>query len=141
MEIIVQNKTERTIDSKKVSNIAKKVIEKELADTEIGSLNILLTDDAEITSINKQFRNKEESTDILSFGYGLEEEPIGDIVISLERIAEQSQEFGNSFEEELLYITIHGVLHVLGYNHEGDDTEDEEIFLLQKKYFRELVKE
>ncbi|HNR79321.1 MAG TPA: rRNA maturation RNase YbeY [Mesotoga infera] len=140
MEIIVQNKTERTIDSKKVSNIAKKVIEKELADTEIGSLNILLTDDAEITSINKQFRNKEESTDILSFGYGLEEEPIGDIVISLERIAEQSQEFGNSFEEELLYITIHGVLHVLGYNHEGDDTEDEEIFLLQKKYFRELVK-
>ncbi|MFZ2829785.1 MAG: rRNA maturation RNase YbeY [Mesotoga infera] len=141
MEIIVQNKTERTIDSKKVSNIAKKVIEKELADTEIGSLNILLTDDAEITSINKQFRNKEESTDILSFGYGLEEEPIGDIVISLERIAEQSQEFGNSFEEELLYITIHGVLHVLGYDHEGDDTEDEEIFLLQKKYFRELVKE
>lgn len=141
MEIIVQNKTERTIDSKKVSNIAKKVIEKELADTEIGSLNILLTDDAEITSINKQFRNKEESTDILSFGYGLEEEPIGDIVISLERISEQSQEFGNSFEEELLYITIHGVLHVLGYNHEGDDTEDEEIFLLQKKYFRELVKE
>ncbi len=140
MEIIVQNKTERTIDSKKVSNIAKKVIEKELADTEIGSLNILLTDDAEITSINKQFRNKEESTDILSFGYGLEEEPIGDIVISLERIAEQSQEFGNSFEEELLYITIHGVLHVLGYDHEGDDTEDEEIFLLQKKYFRELVK-
>jgi probable rRNA maturation factor len=140
MEIIVQNKTERTIDSKKVSNIAKKVIEKELADTEIGSLNILLTDDAEITSINKQFRNKEESTDILSFGYGLEEEPIGDIVISLERISEQSQEFGNSFEEELLYITIHGVLHVLGYNHEGDDTEDEEIFLLQKKYFRELVK-
>ena len=141
MEIIVQNKTERTIDSKKVSNIAKKVIEKELADTEIGSLNILLTDDAEITSINKQFRNKEESTDILSFGYGLEEEPIGDIVISLERIAEQSQEFGNSFEEELLYITIHGVLHVLGYDHEGYDTEDEEIFLLQKKYFRELVKE
>jgi probable rRNA maturation factor len=124
-----------------VSNIAKKVIEKELADTEIGSLNILLTDDAEITSINKQFRNKEESTDILSFGYGLEEEPIGDIVISLERISEQSQEFGNSFEEELLYITIHGVLHVLGYDHEGDDTEDEEIFLLQKKYFRELVKE
>jgi probable rRNA maturation factor len=123
-----------------VSNIAKKVIEKELADTEIGSLNILLTDDAEITSINKQFRNKEESTDILSFGYGLEEEPIGDIVISLERISEQSQEFGNSFEEELLYITIHGVLHVLGYDHEGDDTEDEEIFLLQKKYFRELVK-
>ena len=141
MEIIVQNKTERTIDSKKVSNIAKKVIEKELADAEIGSLNILLTDDAEITSINKQFRNKEESTDILSFGYGLEEEPIGDIVISLERIAEQSQEFGNSFEEELLYITIHGVLHVLGYDHEGYDTEDEEIFLLQKKYFRELVKE
>ena len=141
MEIIVQNKTERTIDSKKVSNIAKKVIEKELADTEIGSLNILLTDDAEITSINKQFRNKEESTDILSFGYGLEEEPIGDIVISLERISEQSQEFGNSFEEELLYITIHGVLHVLGYDHEGYDTEDEEIFLLQKKYFRELVKE
>ena len=141
MEIIVQNKMERTIDAKKVSNIARKVIEKELGETEIGSLNILLTYDAEIASINKQFRNKEEPTDILSFGYGLEEEPIGDIVISLERIAEQSQEFGNSFEEELLYITIHGVLHVLGYDHEGYDTEDEEIFLLQKKYFRELVKE
>ena len=81
MEIIVQNKTERTIDSKKVSNIAKKVIEKELADTEIGSLNILITEAAAIKSIPKQFRNKEESPDILSFGDGLEEDPRGERVI------------------------------------------------------------
>ena len=141
MEILIQNKTQRKVEENIVVDIAEKVIRAELGDKNPGVLNILLTGDSEIKSINREFRNKDESTDVLSFQYGLEEETIGDIVISLDRISEQAAEFDNSFEEELYYILIHGVLHVLGYTHEGYDDGGEEIFDLQKGYFTRFVKE
>jgi len=141
MEITIQNATERQINQKKLIDLVIKILESELGDREVGILNIKLTDDKEITRINEQFRGKAEPTDILSFEYGLEEEIIGDIVLSLERIAEQSEEFGYSFEEELSYILIHGILHILGYEHQGDDTGEEEIFAIQKEYFQRYFEE
>ena len=104
MEILIQNKTLKKIEESKITSIVDKVISAELGDRDIGTLNILLTDDSEIERINKEFRHKNEPTDVLSFQYGLEEETIGDIVISLDRISEQAAEFDNSFEEELYYI-------------------------------------
>lgn len=141
MEILIQNKTQRKVEENIVVDIAEKVIRAELGDKNPGVLNILLTGDSEIKSINREFRNKDESTDVLSFQYGLEEETIGDIAISLDRISEQAAEFDNSFEEELYYILIHGVLHILGYTHEGYDNGGEEMFDLQKDYFTRFVKE
>lgn len=141
MEILIQNNTPKKIEKSKLTSIVDKVIRAELGDRDIGTLNILLTDDSEIESINKKFRHKDEPTDVLSFQYGLEEETIGDIVISLDRISEQAAEFENSFEEELYYILIHGVLHVLGYTHHGYDDEGEEIFDLQRDYYTRFVEE
>lgn len=141
MEILIQNNTPKKIEKSKLTSIVDKVIKAELGDRDIGTLNILLTDDSEIESINKKFRHKDEPTDVLSFQYGLEEETIGDIVISLDRISEQAAGFENSFEEELYYILIHGVLHVLGYTHHGYDDEGEEIFALQRDYYTRFVEE
>ncbi len=59
----------------------------------------------------------------MSFAYGLNEEVIGDIVVSVETIDKQSTEFGNSFEEEFFYILIHGVLHIVGYDHETSEQD------------------
>jgi probable rRNA maturation factor len=141
VEILIQNNTPKKIEKSKLTSIVDKVIRAELGDRDIGTLNILLTDDSEIESINKKFRHKDEPTDVLSFQYGLEEETIGDIVISLDRISEQAAGFENSFEEELYYILIHGVLHVLGYTHHGYDDEGEEIFDLQRDYYTRFVEE
>ena len=97
-------------------------------------LSILLTDDEGIRQINHDMRDVDRSTDVLSFPmFDLEpgsppegEEyldpatslcPLGDICISLERAQEQAEEFGHSLERELCYLTVHSVLHLLGYDH------------------------
>lgn len=98
-------------------------------------VNVLVTDDNAIRAINKASRNLDKTTDVLSFPmFELEAGsppeswdsyidpetglcPLGDIVISLERAAAQAQEFGHSRKRELGYLTIHSVLHLLGYDH------------------------
>ena len=95
--------------------------------------------------LNKQYRNIDRPTDVLSFalnegeadGYdGPDTALLGDIVISLEKVQEQAEEYGHSFERELAYLTIHGMLHILGYDHmEPDDKAEmrkEEEFILHR---------
>ena len=96
-------------------------------------VDVLLTDDAGIHQINKDMRDVDRATDVLSFpefeltpgqlpapedadpGTGLV--PLGDMVISLERVRAQSREFGHSSRRELAYLAVHSVLHLLGYDH------------------------
>ena len=96
-------------------------------------ISVLLTDDAGIHQINREMREVDRPTDVLSFPmFDLEpgqhpedgEEdpetglvPLGDMCISLERAAAQAEEFGHSVERELSYLTVHSVLHLLGYDH------------------------
>ena len=96
-------------------------------------INVLVTDDAGIHQINREMREVDRPTDVLSFPmFDLEpgqhpedgEEdpetglvPLGDMCISLERAAAQAEEFGHSVERELSYLTVHSVLHLLGYDH------------------------
>ena len=97
-------------------------------------INVLLTDDEGIHRINLDMRDVDRATDVLSFPmFDLEpgvppegEEyldpatglcPLGDMVISLERAEAQAQEFGHSLEREFCYLTVHSVLHLLGYDH------------------------
>ncbi len=79
----------------------------------------LITGDAEIRSLNRQFRGKDAATDVLSFPSG-EKNPMGDIAISLGRARAQAREFGHSTEEEICILLLHGVLHLLGMDHETD---------------------
>lgn len=103
-----------------------------------AEVSIALVDDGYIRELNRQYRHKDSSTDVLSFAM-LEdtgEEPpaagpvdddtmLGDVVISLETAERQAVEYGHSFQRETAYLAAHGVLHLLGYDHETDaDRED-----------------
>lgn len=95
-------------------------------------LSITLTTPEEIHKLNKEYRKVDKETDVLSFPMfdkaELDEivekqkknvvvEPIGDIIISIERVKEQAKEYGHSFERELAYMIVHGFYHVMGYDH------------------------
>ena len=101
---------------------------------EPSEIDVLLTDDPGIRAINLEFREVDRPTDVLSFPMNEliagEFDPadcerniddgriiLGDIVISLERCAAQGREFGHGFEREIQYLTVHSVLHLLGYDH------------------------
>ena len=103
-----------------------------------AEVSVTLTDDAHIHVLNRDYRSVDRPTDVLSFALTESEEPaildapygvvLGDLVISLERAATQAEEYGHSFLRELSFLTVHGMLHLLGYDHieEEDRVEMEE---------------
>ncbi len=95
----------------------------------------------EIRELNREFRNVDSETDVLSFP--MDEDKfdgiiiLGDIVLSTKRIIEQADDFGHSFEREMLYLTVHSMLHLLGYDH-MNETEKEEMRLREKEIMKKL---
>lgn len=98
-----------------------------------AEVSVTIVDNAYIQSLNKQYRNKDVPTDVLSFPMGengvYEVDPetnsqiLGDIVISMEKVLEQSKLYGHSLRREVAYLTAHGMLHLLGYDHEQGGIE------------------
>ena len=112
----------------------------------LGCLNqevsILLTVDADIRKLNQQFRNIDRATDVLSFPQDPDEDPItpgeiilGDIAVSLDTAQAQAKEHGLTFEEEIILLLIHGILHLLGYDHEISEQEDERMRIKTRELF------
>ncbi len=107
-------------------------MEKFVGDAEI---NVTFTCDEDIRKINSQFRNIDSATDVLSFPlsengvYDINPETnakmLGDVLISLEHAEAQAAEYGHSFERETAYLTVHSVLHLLGYDHVNGGLEKE----------------
>ena len=107
-------------------------------------VSISIVDNDEIQQINKQFRNIDRPTDVLSFPMltFTENEIIeknengeivlGDIIISLERAEEQAKEYGHSLKREIAFLTAHSMLHLLGYDH-MEPEEEKEMFTKQKE--------
>jgi len=113
-------------------------------------LSVLLCDNEYIHGLNKTYRGIDRPTDVLSFALNEGEEEdgeeeshlLGDLIISLERTAEQAKEYGHPFERELAYLTVHGCLHILGYDHMTDEDkkemrQEEEFVLGNLGYVRE----
>ena len=101
-----------------------------------------IVDEDEIRELNRDYRENDSITDVLSFPlYEREDIPaqgmLGDIVICAKRAKEQSEEFGHSYEREIVYLTVHSVLHLLGYDHEEDD-EKSEMRQIEKSIMKEL---
>ena len=123
----------------------------ELYGAENSELSITLTDNAHIHALNKKFRGIDAPTDVLSFAFRESDEPeivgadfeiLGDVIISLERAKVQAEEFGHSFLREVIFLEVHGLLHLLGYDHIDDDEraemEAEQRFVMNKlEIFRE----
>jgi len=111
-------------------------LEKIYSDLTQKDVELILTDDKEIQELNKTYRNKDKPTDVLSFPLeDLPGMPLGSIIISVDTAKRGAQEFGHSIDDEITLLFIHGLLHLLGYDHEVDNGEmrakEEEII---KKY-------
>ena len=92
---------------------------------ENAEVSVLITDSVEVQKLNKEFRGKDKTTDVLSFpmneinpenGYLI----LGDIIINAELVKKQAEDFGHGEQRELAFLTIHSMLHLLGYEHEND---------------------
>ncbi|MDY3974805.1 rRNA maturation RNase YbeY [uncultured Veillonella sp.] len=117
--------------------------------SEEEELSVLLCNNEYIHKLNKEYRQIDRPTDVLSFALNegedngeVESHLLGDLIISLERTAEQAQEYGHPFERELAYLTVHGCLHILGYDHMTDEDKkemrtEEEFVLGNLGYVRE----
>ena len=117
-----------------ISSIIRKCIQETLRAEGIGvkcEINVLVTDDAGIHTINRESRNIDRPTDVLSFALdeegddddepeligGPEEHLYGDIIISAETALRQAEEYGHGLEREMTYLAVHGMFHLLGYDH------------------------
>ena len=121
---------ETNYDIKELETIVKLldyVVKRE--NIEEALFNVIIVGNDKIHEINKAYRNVDRVTDVISFA--LEDEPfvnldirvLGDIYISYDKAKEQSEEYGHSLERELSFLTIHGLLHLLGYDHMEKEEE------------------
>ena len=96
-----------------------------------ASFNVILTDNKNIKNINKEYRNIDKETDVISFALEdekeeqnlLKERLLGDIYISVDKAMSQAKEYGHSLKRELSFLAVHGLLHLLGYDHMNKDDE------------------
>lgn len=125
-----------------IKKIVSKALEKE--NIEKASCSIIIVDNSYIHKLNKEYRKIDRITDVISFA--LEDDKsmvipdgirlLGDVYISLEKALEQAKEYGHSLERELCFLAIHGVYHLLGYNHETKE-ESEIMFKKQEEVLEE----
>ncbi|MDR2167224.1 MAG: rRNA maturation RNase YbeY [Clostridiales bacterium] len=109
-----------------------------------GEVSVLFVNDAEMQSLNALHRNKDATTDVLAFPQyeadelarmGGEFVVLGDIIISIDKARAQAREYGHSLERELAFLTVHGILHLLGHDHDTPEGE-REMFALQNEILR-----
>ncbi|BCS81273.1 rRNA maturation RNase YbeY [Anaerocellum diazotrophicum] len=134
MKIFIQNQQDKVDIDQHISKIIEESIVntiKVFLEEEKFEISVLIVDNSFIKDLNRNYRNVDKETDVLSFpifefknGKLLEdivimedEIPLGDIVISIEKAAQQAKEFGHSLEREIAYLTVHSVLHLLGFDH------------------------
>ena len=115
--IDLDNSTEFEIDILNLENITNSLTNKDI--------ELLVVKNDEIQALNKIHRNIDKATDVLSFplDYNFPNAPLGSIVISTDFVEEKSKEYNHTFSEEFTLLFIHGLLHLLGYDHEVDNGE------------------
>lgn len=114
-----------------------------------AELSVTFTDNEGIRALNRDYRGIDRETDVLSFPLtdfdGGEEPPtdepdaaLGDIVISLERARAQAEEYGHSFEREVAFLTVHSMLHLMGYDHVNSEEEEAEMRRRQSEILEKM---
>ena len=106
-------------------------------------ISVTLTDDAGIHIINRENRQVDRPTDVLSFPIGEEDYDtgclfLGDMILSLERAEAQGEEYGGGYAHEVQYLTVHSVLHLLGYDHLDEGEEKAKMRAREKAIMKEL---
>lgn len=158
MTIQIDYETEKKLDidyTELANRVAHKILETEQCPYEV-SVNLVITDNEEIREVNAQFRNINAPTDVLSFpmipfptpaDYSIIEDQdeyfdldtdellLGDVMISVDRVYSQAEEYGHSTEREFSFLFAHSMLHLLGYDH----MEPEEAEVMEKKQAEALA--
>ena len=127
MNLIIANQTDQNIDmDEKLESVVKTVLETEGLSLDY-EVSITFVDKDEIHKLNKEFRNVDRPTDVLSFpmdeDFFIEgvDTMLGDIVICMDVAKDQAKDFGHSLDREIMYLTAHSMLHLLGYDHLVED--------------------
>ena len=114
--IELDNRTTLEVNEQLLAKITKVLTKKDI--------ELIITTDQEMRTINNEHRNIDKSTDVLSFPYAdMPMSPLGSIVISSSHVEEKAKEFSHTNDDELTLLFIHGLLHLLGYDHEVDNGE------------------
>jgi probable rRNA maturation factor len=110
-----------------------------------SELSVLFVDDNEIKDLNSKYLNRDYPTDVMSFSMRegefptLNENMLGDVVVSLDNAREYAQKKGVSIEDEVIYLLIHGILHLLGYDHEKEGSDAHKMELKEKELYNMLT--
>lgn len=140
IEII--NETNEKIDINDLNNVIEYALKHENVNNAI--MNVIIIDNEKIHKINKEYRGIDRPTDVISFA--LEDDKtfvntdfrvLGDIYISIDKVHEQATIYGHSFRRELSFLTVHGVLHLLGYDH-MEKSDEVIMFGKQEEILNEL---
>ncbi len=151
-EILIENaQQEVEIDNsinELIKNCADSVLSYEECDFD-AEISVTFVDEEEIKNLNRDYRNKDSVTDVLSFpmvefsedgemicdecDFDGENVVLGDIVICAKRAEQQAEEYGHSVEREFAFLTVHSMLHLLGYDHEHSEDMEQEMFKRQKE--------
>ena len=148
MEIIISNFPEELSFPEEIEANVRAAAEVvgQLYGVENGEVSVTLTNNEYIHTLNKEYRGIDRPTDVLSFALNESEEPdmvdgpavnvLGDLIISVERAEEQAADYGHSLRREVAFLTVHGMLHLLGYDHmedeEREEMEAEQRFVMEK---------
>ena len=150
MDVIISREPENLQIDAEIEEIVRHAAEVTgpLYGVENGEVSITLTNNEYIHELNNQYRGLDRPTDVLSFAFAdsMEEEPeisggsetemLGDIIISVEKAQEQAKEYGHSLKRELSFLTVHGMLHLMGYDHMDEEErlemEEEQRYVMHK---------
>lgn len=136
--IYTRDKTEKRVFTNSLRALVRRAVNETLryeGETRLFEVSVTFVDKDEIQTLNRDFRDKDSVTDVLSFPtlddeaeivpFDNEAIALGDVIICADKCMEQAEEFGHSFEREVAYLTIHSVLHLLGYDHMVEEEEKE----------------
>ena len=140
---VVRRNAGKRFPSRKLKKIANKILE--LLEQDHAELSLALVCNVEIRKLNARFRNQDYATDVLSFPAENklpgEVRLLGDVVISVEKAQEQAKERRQTVDEEMVTLLIHGVVHLLGYDHERSAKDARIMTQLEKRIYRGLCEQ
>ncbi len=139
VDIVTLSKGKK-VSSRRLKSTAVRILK--LLKENRSELSLALVGNREIRKLNSQYRNKNEPTDVLSFPLEQDlpkgKKLLGDVVISVEQAEKQAEEGKKTLEKELEFLLIHGILHLLGYDHEVSPNEASRMHRMEKRIQRAL---
>jgi len=140
--INVQNLTKSQVNKEFVRKIVQGILQQEKKQ---GDISVIFIGAKKIRDLNKKYRKQDKITDVLSFTQGpinskffLNHLELGEIMVCLMKVKKDAEEFKLDFEKELKWVIIHGILHILGYNHEKSERQAECMRQKEEYYLKNL---